>query len=193
MKIYITIIISCIVLILTNTSCSDKESGSESSPDSLTESSDVSSQVSGGKSEILQLKFDDTDQDFDQKYVYANFNSIYQSYRIIYLNYDKSEDSDFGQRTGNQTKIIVGLFNPEGGEFKPGKYTWEGNSSGMNKIAVQVETGNGLKTCNTAGIENPGFVEITNVSKESIKGNFHVYGAGFEISGTFDTNNEPVN
>ncbi|MCB9195850.1 MAG: hypothetical protein H6598_06475 [Flavobacteriales bacterium] len=192
MKTYLLIIAS-IILIQTNTSCSEKESDPESTANSQHESNETINEVSGGKNEITKLKFDDTDQDFDQKYVYANFNSIYQSYRIIYLNYDKKEDSDFGQRTGDQMKIVIGLFNPDGGEFKPGKYTWAGNSTGMNKIAVQVETGNGLKTCNTAGIEDAGYVEITNVSKEFIKGNFHVNGVGFEVSGSFDTKNEPVN
>lgn len=142
--------------------------------------------------QISSLKYDDTEHDFDQKYVYANLNSVYKSYRVLYLNYDKSEDSDYGERIGNQQKIVVGLFNPKDGEFKPGKYTWAGDENGMNKIAVQVETSDGLKSCNYAGIDDPGFVEVIEVSKDKIVGEFHVNGKGFEISGSFNVPNEPV-
>lgn len=172
-------------LSLVFTACSDN--GSNHGPDSGSPAKTAS------KNEISKLVYDDLAQDFEQKYVYANFNSVYQSYRVIYLNYDKSDDSDFGQRTGDQKKIVVGLFNPKDGEFKSGKYTWEGDENGMNRISVQVETADGLKGCNYAGIDNPGFVEITEIDKEKIVGSFHVYGQGFEISGTFNTKNEPVN
>lgn len=144
------------------------------------------------KNLIKTIKYDDAVQDFKQEYVYANYNSVYKSYRVLFLNYPKSEDNDSGTKVGGQQRIVIGIFNPADDEFKPGKYTWEGDEKGLNKIAVQVETASGLKTCNIQGIENPGFVEITDVSNTHICGKFHVSGVGFELSGEFNTKHESV-
>jgi hypothetical protein len=143
--------------------------------------------------EISVIKYDDTAQAFNQYYVYANYNSLYQSYRIIFLNYDKSEDSDYGSRTGDQQKIVVGLFNPTDGEFKPGKYTWKGDDNGMNLITGQVETAEGMKGCNYAGHEDEGYIDVIHVTEEEIVGTFHLIGDGFELKGSFNTQHESVN
>ena len=162
------------------------------------ESSSSSSFSSDLKNEITTLKYMGADQAFDQKYVYANYSKTYGSYRVIYINYDKSEDSDYGSRTGDQTKIIVFLHNPVDGEFKPGTYTAGGDENGMNRGFAQIETADGTMSINTA-VEDPGYIEITAVTDEQIAGEYHLKGkllsdgSEFEISGSFNTKHEAVN
>ncbi len=163
-------------------------SGSEN-----TDSNSSENNTACGTNKLEVLKYDDAEQSFDQKYVYANYNEMYQSYRVIYLNYDKSEDSDYGQRTGDQIKVVIGLFSPAGDEFKPGQYTFNGDEEGFNRIAISIETGDGLKSINTAGIEDPGYVEIKEISKTHICGTFHLNGVGSELKGSFNTQHEKVN
>lgn len=165
------------------------ENGGESAPASFT---------SNLKNEITTLKYGGADQSFSQKYAYANYSKTYQSYRVIYINYDKSEDSDYGSRTGDQQKIIVFLHNPKDGEFKPGKYTPNGDENGMNKGFAQIETAEGTMSINTA-VDDPGYIEIIDVSDDQIVGEYHLHGkmlsdnSDFEISGTFNAKHEAVN
>ena len=175
------------LLAITSCGSDDTKSADEKS---TTETSNANC---SGKNQIDKIMYEGEDQAFEQKYVYANFNSMYQSYRVIYINFDKSQDSDFGAKTGDQKRVVVMLFSPKDDEFKPGKYTWSGDENGMNKIAVQVETADGIKSCNYAGIDDPGYVEIFEVNKEHICGKFHVNGQGFELSGSFDTKHESIN
>lgn len=186
-------------------SCSGEETkateeGSAKDNSSSEHASDNSNNVveSSLKNEITTLKYNGSDQSFDQKYVYANYSKTYLSYRVMYLNYDKSEDSDFGSRTGDQTKIVVFLHNPADGEFKPGKYTPDGDENGMNKGFAQIENAEGIMTINTA-VDDPGYIEIIDISNTHIVGEYHLKGkvlsdnSDFEISGSFNTKHEAVN
>lgn len=197
MKIFFTTILASLAIFSINSCAADETSeetqegttatsSSEEGGDETTFSSDL-------KNEITSLTYEDSTHSFDQNYVYANYNSMYQSYRIMYLNYDKSEDSDYGSRTGSQEKIVIGLFSPEGDKFEPGKYTWEGNENGMNRISAQVETADGLKGCNYAGFENESYVDVQHVTNDEIIGEFYIIGKGFEIQGSFNAKHESVN
>ena len=145
-----------------------------------------------GKNEISTIKYDDADQEFKQDNVYANYNSIYKSYRVLYLNYPKAEDNDSGKKEAGQKRIVVGIFNPANDEFKPGKYTFAGDENKMNRVSVQVETADGMKSCNIAGVDDPGYVEITEVDNKHICGKFHLKGKGFELKGEFDTQHSKI-
>jgi hypothetical protein len=142
------------------------------------------------KNQIDFVKYDDAEQSFDQKDVYANYSKMYKSYRVLFLNYDKSLDTDYGTKTGDQQRIVVSIFNPKDDEFKPGKYTWEGDENGFNRIIVQVETADGIKSCNYAGDPDPGYIEVFDVDENHICGIFNVSGQGFAMSGTFNANHE---
>ena len=124
----------------------DKEEGGEDGESAASFECNV-------RNEVIQVHYDGEDQDFDQVDAYANYSKAFGSYRVMYLNYPKSEDDDFKDMEGDEQKIIVGIFNPVGGEFQPGSYTLAGDENGMNMVAVQVETSEGMKTCNYAGVE----------------------------------------
>ncbi|CAG5077300.1 hypothetical protein [Parvicella tangerina] len=203
MKKQITYFATVLFLAQGFTSCSTDESQEASEDQTTGETTGSSSEGTNGvesqlKNEITALKYMGSEQSFDQEYVYANYSKTYNSYRVIYLNYDRSKDSDFGGRTGDETRIIIFLHNPEGGEFKPGKYTPNGNENGMNKGFAQVENAEGTMSINTA-VEDPGQIEITAVNDTHIAGKYHLRGkllsdgSEFEISGSFNTQHEPVN
>ncbi len=176
---------------------SEDAEGTNETTTSETKESSASGFSSDLKNEITSLQYNGAKQSFDQKYVYANYSKTYGSYRVMYLNYDKSEDSDYGTRTGDQVKIIVFLHNPKDGEFKPGTYTPNGDENGFNKGFAQVESADGTMSINTA-VDDPGSIEITAITDEQIAGTYHLNGkllsdgSVFEISGSFNTKHESV-
>jgi len=122
--------------------------------------------------EILKIDGKDFDAGFTN--VFSNLY-VGMSYRIIFTNYDLSEFSDFGDLKKGQVKMVIGLFEPEGGEFKPGKYTYDGEN---NKVAFTLQVGDRNIYHNIEGIKNPGEVEITSVNKGKICGTAHLMGTG---------------
>lgn len=175
--------------------CSSEETSEGGEGGSTDSHEEKTSSESNLKNEITTLKYGGSDQSFDQMYAYANYNKTFLSYRVMYLNYDKSEDSDYGQRTGEQVKIVVFMHNPSDGEFKPGKYTPNGDENGMNKGFAQIENSDGTMMINT-NVDDPGYIDVIEVSEDKIVGEYHLKGTvisdgtDFEISGTFNAKNE---
>lgn len=129
-------------------------------------------------------------KDFPFKTAYGNFNKTYNSYRAIFINYNREQDSDFGQREGDQVKVIVMVFNMSGAALTTGDYTLSGGSTG-NQFAVGIETAKGTTYAASYMDADIGKVVITRLDDEMLCGEVNITDSrGMVVKGTFSVENQ---
>lgn len=140
------------------------------------------------ETKITVLKTSDGDLGgFDHIAAYANFNKTFGTYRAIFINYPKSEDSDFKSHEGDEKKIVIGVFNRDGDDLKPGDFTL----FNPNTFSAQLESADGLAAASSINEEDIGGVNITRIDDEMICGTVDVKdSSGFELKGSFALKNE---
>lgn len=188
--------IGTIALAITLTSCGGE--GGDDSKDGKESTSEEAS-GSGGSYDcdnpnaLYSVAWKDSTIDFDLQSTYANINKTVGSYRVIYTNFDATNDKDFADLEGDQVKIGIMVFDPADGEFAPGKYTWKGNEDGKNRIAVTVNTADGDVYCNYAGMEDKSYVQVTSITDSKICGTAKIVGQnGFKIDGSFNAEHKDL-
>ena len=132
---------------------------------------------------------------FTHTYAYGNYNKTYNSYRAIFINYNRADDSDFKEMTGDETKIVIMIFTTDQSKLVPGMYTIQSEGSGDPKsIAVGIYTAKGTSFAASYNNEYIGGVEIFEISDNSLCGKIAIKDSkGMEVSGMFNVQNEPVN
>jgi hypothetical protein len=128
-------------------------------------------------------------KNFPFKTAYGNFNKTYNSYRAIFINYDRELDSDFGQREGEQVKVIIMVFNMSGAALTTGDYTLSGGSTG-NQFAVGIETAKGTTYAASYMDADIGKVVVTRIDDEMLCGEVNITDSrGMVVKGTFSVEN----
>lgn len=135
------------------------------------------------------MKVDSVDLDFEIVEAFGNHVEGV-SYRVIFTNYPFEEFSEYADLEEGKVKMVIGIFNPTGGEFMPGDYTYNGET---NKVAFTLENGPNNVYHNTAGIDDPGKVVITHIDNNKICGTAHLIGqGGNEIKVSFSADHKDL-
>lgn len=174
-----TIIILSILLSLTAFSFPDAEKPQDGCPD---------------KTELQNVKneYVDFSEGFPHVYAYGNYNKTYNSYRAIFLNFDKSNDGDFRKPENGEIKVVIMVFNLKGTELTEGGYTLDGGDSG-NQFSVGIETSEGSSYSTSLNGADIGSVSINRLDDEWICGEVNVTDSnGMKVIGTFSVANEKV-
>lgn len=174
-----TIIIWSILLSLTAFSLPDAEKPQDVCPD---------------KTELQTVKNEylDFSEGFPHVYAYGNYNKTYNSYRAIFLNFDKSNDGDFRKPENDEIKVVIMVFNLKGTELTEGVYTLDGGDSG-NQFSVGIETSQGSSYSTSLNGADIGSVSINRLDDEWICGEVNVTDSnGMKVIGTFSVPNEKV-
>lgn len=123
---------------------------------------------------------------------YGNYNKTYNSYRAIFLNYDRSKDSDFRAMEGSEVKIVIMVFNMSGAQLTEGEYTISGGTTG-NQFAVGIETSKGTTYAASANEQDIGKVTIYKLNEQELCGEVNITDSrGMVVKGTFNVKNEEV-
>lgn len=156
-------------------------------------SSTVFSQECPDKTELTVVKNKYIDlQNFDYTAVYGNYNTTWKTYRAIFINYPKSEDSDFKAMSDGQIKVVVMLFNSDGIFPGPGVYTLDGGVTN-NKFAVSIQTVEGSTYGTSINGQDIGNVTITKSDENILCGEVNIHDSdGMDVVGTFTVSNEGV-
>lgn len=137
-------------------------------------------------------KYVNFESGFDHVYAYGNYNKTYNSYRVIFLNFDKSKDGDFRKPEGDEVKIVIMVFNLKGSELTEGEYTLDGGDSG-NQFSVGIETSRGSTYSTSLNGADIGSVIISRLDDEMLCGEVNVTDSnGMSVIGTFSVQNEEV-
>ncbi len=140
---------------------------------------------------IVKNKYIDV-QGFDYTSAYGNYNSNWKTYRAIFINYPKSEDSDFKAMSEGQIKVVVMVFNSDGDFPGPGVYTLLGEGTN-NKFAVSIQTIEGSTYATSINGEEIGSVTITKSDDYILCGEVNIHNSvGMEIVGRFTVSNEEL-
>jgi hypothetical protein len=116
--------------------------------------------------------------DFKPTTIFANYNKTWKTYRVVFINYDMASFGDFKSLEAGQIKMVVGISNPEGDVFKPGKYTYAGNENGKNQALFTLVIDSTSVYHNYADLENPGEINIISIDEKQICGTAHLFGQG---------------
>ncbi|MBE2226686.1 MAG: hypothetical protein IAE93_05065 [Ignavibacteria bacterium] len=132
---------------------------------------------------------------FVHTFAYGNYNKTYNSYRAIFINYNRADDSDFKEMKGDEIKVVIMIFSGDQSKLVPGTYTIQPNGSADHRsIAVGIYTAKGTTFAASYNNEYIGSVEIFELSDKSLCGKIAVKDSkGMEVTGRFNVNNEPVN
>ncbi|HLT23539.1 MAG TPA: hypothetical protein VK004_00300 [Ignavibacteria bacterium] len=134
----------------------------------------------------------DYENGFPHKYAYGNYNKTYNSYRAIFLNFDKSRDGDFRKPEGDEIKVVIMVFNMKGTELTEGEYTMDGGETG-NQFSVGIETSEGSTYVTSLNGAEVGSVKINRIDEERICGEVDVNDSnGMKVIGSFSVKNEKV-
>ena len=140
---------------------------------------------------VVKNKYIDV-QDFDYTVAYGNYNSTWKTYRAIFINYPKSEDSDFKAMSEGQIKVVVMVFNSDGNFPGPGVYTLKGGETN-NKFAVSIQTVEGSTYGTSINGQDIGNVSIIKSDENILCGEVNIHDSdGMEVVGTFTVSNEDV-
>lgn len=143
--------------------------------------------------QVVKNKSVDFSNGFPHEYAYGNFNKTYNSYRAIFLNFDKSFDGDFRKPEGDEIKVVIMVFNMKGTELTEGEYTMDGGETG-NQFSVGIETSTGSTYVTSLNGAEVGSVFINRLDEEWICGEVSIHDSnGMEVVGTFSVPNEKVN
>lgn len=143
---------------------------------------------------IEYVKVDGEKIDFEPKHVFASKAGA-MSYRIIYINYDMEEYSDYGKLKEGQKKLVIMLNSPENDKFTTGEYLYEGNKNGKNKSFFQLTIGekNYYHSASEGADIDYGGTTINQVDDSSICGTATMNSfSGHEIKVSFNTETKKI-
>jgi hypothetical protein len=146
------------------------------------------------KTELQTVKNEHVDfsEGFPHVYAYGNYNKMFNSYRAIFLNYERSNDRDFKKMEGDEIKVAIMVFNMKGTELTEGVYTLDGGDSG-NQFSVGIETSEGSSYSTFLNGADIGSVTINRLDDEWICGEVNVTDSnGMKVRGTFSVPNEKM-
>ncbi|MFC1616381.1 hypothetical protein ACFL21_04520 [Patescibacteria group bacterium] len=124
---------------------------------------------------------------FDFTESWGNYNTTYGTYRAIFTNYPKADDSDFKSMEGDEIKVSIMVYKTDGSELTPGTYSLQED----NSMAVNISSAKGTMDAASLNDEDIGFIEITHVDDEKICGTADVEDSyGLKAKGTFSLMNE---
>lgn len=130
---------------------------------------------------------------FSHTYAYGNYNKTYNSYRAIFINYDRAEDSDFREMTGSEIKVVIMIFTNDQSKLVPGTYAIQ-NEGDVKNIAIGIYTAKGTTFAASYNNENIGKVEIYSLDETTLCGTVEIKDSkGMVVTGKFNVQNEPVN
>ena len=146
------------------------------------------------KTELVTVKGDNGNnidiENFPYTYAYGNYNKTFNSYRAIFINFDREKDRDFRKVEGDEIKVVIMIFNMKGEELTEGEYTMSGGDTGK-QFAVAIETSEGTLSPVSLNGQDIGGVTIYRVDEDMLCGEVNVKGSmGVEVTGTFSVANE---
>ena len=115
--------------------------------------------------------------DFKPTAFFAYKNDM-MSYRLIITNYPQEEFKGFSALADGQIKLEIGIFDPEGDEYKPGEYTYKGNSNNKNRALFSLTMGD-MRYYHQVSTGEPmdyGKIVITHVDENGMCGTAHLKG-----------------
>lgn len=165
------------------------ETNNENGSDATQTASATTNQSGNCEKSAIQAKAGEMQlKDFNAISAYGNYNKTANSYRAMFTNYPKENDSDYKTMEAGEEKVIVAIFSMDGSELQPGKYTL---SDPAKSMAVMYYVDGKEHAATAMNNQDIGSVEITHVDDEMLCGTVSIEDSkGLTVKGSFSVKNE---